>query len=83
MDKHTVLYEMQDNCLHNYNDDICTTCGDVRVDNADKIIGQDEGGYYTDTGYVSDEVAREQGFKDPEYLQERADEIRKDDSEPE
>lgn len=28
-------------CLHNYNDDICTTCGDVR-DNTDKIIKRRE-----------------------------------------
>lgn len=46
-----------------------------------EIIGYDKGGYYTDTEYVSDEVAREQGFE-PETMQERADEFRKDDSEP-
>lgn len=33
MDKHTILYEMQDNCLHNFNDDICTTCGYMKLDN--------------------------------------------------
>lgn len=52
-----------------------------RLEYMEQIIGQDEGGYYTDTEYVSDDVAREQGFE-PETMQERADEFRKDDSEP-
>lgn len=32
----------EDNCLHNYNDDICTTCGDVRENETDKIIKRRE-----------------------------------------
>lgn len=46
-----------------------------------EIIGYDKGDYYTDTEYVSDDVAVEQGFE-PETMQERADEFRKDDSTP-
>lgn len=37
-----MLDEIEDNCLHNYNDDICTTCGDVRENETDKIIKRRE-----------------------------------------
>jgi hypothetical protein len=33
------------------------------ADMTDEIIGHDEGGFYTTNGYVTDEVAIEQGFE--------------------